>query len=244
MLVYLRVGASHQNVRSIFEKVMKTGLCTCIFLITLQLAAQPKSGHMTFGLVRYDILDTAGMNVSQAERIAKDFAKIFEAELYFNSKKALVLSSDNGIESKIIFDRKKEIVYMFRDSNDATINFTDTIQGYTIPMAGSFIDINSNDTVPHQIKYPDIRKKIFGFECYKVSDVDVTGINAYLTIQPIIPCSLVGAFPFIFIGAPMEFTIPYSEKLSIVVGAIKFKPGHQPKDIFKVNLDGFKMIEF
>ncbi|MGB4849618.1 MAG: hypothetical protein WBP41_16965, partial [Saprospiraceae bacterium] len=212
----------------------------------------PKEGHLTFGLVKYEILDTTGFsesNFTEEEQMlaAKRFSKEYEFDLYFNAKKALYVRQDGEITWKTLYDLKRKIAYAYWERKDSTLSEENT-RGFIEPLSGYISKLDSSRKFIGLIDSTDIRRNILGFDCHKVlytyyyyGDVKT---HAYVTMDLKVPSPVlfhVGVFREE--GLPMEYTFPIGKSMVLIVGAIKFDPGKPNNKMFKIKLDGFKLLE-
>lgn len=208
--------------------------------------SQPRSGQLTFGLIKVEIIDTSKFKLSDIEPSVKVRSKPYEYELYFSPKYILVIKEDEGLTLKKLYDRKKQVYYVSWHYEDETTIKEDSIRGLIFPLADYISRIDSVKNIVGRINYPNKRKNIFGFDCYEVLYPNQNGgitadSKVYITENIIVPSML--------------FDGPLSEKYLVmeywqsaanctwIFGATKIIPNKINKRVFKWDLRRFKLVE-
>ena len=228
-------------------KYLILGLVIFHVLLHLDLKAQPKWGHISFGLIRYEILDTTGFaenqfNEAKQIQFAKRFSKEYEFDLYFNKNKAYYIRDDGDVTWKAIYNMKSQVLYSYWDAPEAK---DDSTKGHIWSLTKIISTMDSAKQLIGFVDNPDNRKDIFGFDCFKVQytpyDYGPVKAHAFVTSDLPIPSAVlfnVGVFREKWL--PMEYTFPIGKSMLLVVGAIKFSHKKPKRKIFKLNLDGFE----
>ena len=224
--------------------IVKNGLVTILIGFSNLLFGQPSSGHFQYGLIKFEILDSSRVTEEDLQHRAEMMDSEFRLDLYYNPESAVMVRKGGTDNWKSYLDRKHDLLYVLYEQPNGNFYTLDSIPDPDSPgMQATFDSIK----IVYQIhERRDIRKTIFGFDCYRIEfptteDLDILDGSMYVTEQLNIPSAIFQDASPIIRGIPLEVSFP-DDGIAVVMGVISFDTPIRDESVFKLDISGFTQI--
>src|SRR5687768_3568552 len=86
----------------------------CISIISPNAFGQPKTGHFSYDLISYEIIDSLNYNENKTNYLLTHFVNSNQ-EVYYNKLWFVVLKKKQAGVSKYMYNRESRVLYKFYD---------------------------------------------------------------------------------------------------------------------------------
>jgi hypothetical protein len=213
------------------------------WLISFASYGQPKSGHLVYDLISYQINDSSHTKPDEVESMLELSSEEWNVEIYYNKTWVVALQKKGGSIIKTMFHRKSLVLYTYTEATDLKRLRIDSIQAIKQKDNDLMVAIDTFKSYLGVTDYPKDTRRIHGFPCYKVTyanslnspTLDAIWVTNFKNVPNLV-------FPdhlyFLIEGIPLEFT-QYFGDTKFKWGVVEIKPVKQDDDIFKQESSGY-----